>query len=344
MPLALIVVEQVVTDDRIANAVAIDAPAATLRKRRTAAVVVNDVAFHHGRADHAVDVGQIGIAAMAVAIHVNAAGRIAKDMVAAEDHAAAAVGDVDSMLANGSTRLVVLDQKILRVARENAPLPQWSMMLRQSVMPQAKPWACTVPSPTTWMPARVAARLAVALDVEPFDADVADKVQVDAVAAGQRVGPVDNRAGVSHKRNRAIRSAAGPQFKAPVAAGGDQNHITRTGTVGRMLERGPRVVLRPAGAVVAARSNAVKGRTSRWCRRTWVHGSLAFVRGAINKCALITRGSTVDAKPHRIDLALLAFHVQADHRVEIAAVDVSIGQHRHGPGVLALENLARRFP
>ena len=105
------VVDQVVPEDRVLDAVAIDrGPAAE-------SVVVDDVVLDQG-------VGNDAVAARAdIPVHVDAAGAVPPARVPANDGIVAAVREIDPVLGYRARRDVVLDQDVLAEAGEDSPAP-----------------------------------------------------------------------------------------------------------------------------------------------------------------------------------------------------------------------------
>src|SRR5262249_46290765 len=106
----MLVIDQVVAENGVLHAVAVDSGAA-VRGR----VVVDDVVLDQGPGDDA------GAALADVAIHMDAAAGVAEDRVAAHGRVDAAIAHVDAVLLHRVAAGVVFDEDVVGEAGEDAP-------------------------------------------------------------------------------------------------------------------------------------------------------------------------------------------------------------------------------
>jgi hypothetical protein len=194
----VVAVEQVVAEDRVLHAVAVDAGAARH------AVVEDDVVLDQGARDDAV-------AALAqVSVHVDAVGVVAPHHVAADDGPVAAVRDIDPVLGLRAGHHVVLDQEVVAEASENAPaaVEVAGIAADDHVMVQDR--------------ADAGARNAG--HGEALDHDVARPFEVDAVLRGRVLG-VDDRSGLAPEGDGIGRGPARGQVEARVVPGPHDHQV-----------------------------------------------------------------------------------------------------------------------
>ncbi len=104
-------VDQVVADDRIGDAVHVDAAAAGL------AVLVDDVVLDQRAGDDPI------VTLREIAVHVDAVGIVVMTDVAADHRPVAAVAMVDPVLLHRTVGLVVLDHDVVAEVREDPQVP-----------------------------------------------------------------------------------------------------------------------------------------------------------------------------------------------------------------------------
>ena len=108
-PGGVVVVEEVVPDDRALNPVEID------RRASRRSVVPRDVVLDHRAGDEAVaPLREIGI-------QLDPAARVVVDPVSTDDRPVARVGDIDAVLGAARVALVVLEKQIIGEIREDPP-------------------------------------------------------------------------------------------------------------------------------------------------------------------------------------------------------------------------------
>ena len=229
--LVLVVVDQIIFDDRILEAVAVD------RRPAGCAVVIDNIVGDQEPSHNAI------VALAGVTIDMDAAVGVSVNDVSDDLVVAGRIGDVNSVLPDGIGGNVALDQTVTAVARIKPPLAHSVDVVVQDLevvaFGQTDASASDVPT--------------VIGDSGAFDGDEITVFNVDRVAGGA-VGRGDIRPGLKIEDDRRRGRAGGAgHLKTGVGAGFDHDGIPRFNTIGRLLKRREGVGCgSPAVAVAAA--------------------------------------------------------------------------------------------